>query len=295
MKTRRLFSSLLFAGLLPLSALATIVDGERQKPTFPTQGFVADQEVYMLNVGSGLFFTQGNAWGTQASVGSDPRLVKFQTNSASDYTMLCYNMNTSWRNVFFDSETALFVDRNSQANYFFAVEDNGNTFRISTSQNNPTFVDYYGAGLYVGLMKNSSSTALSPFVEADEAYVDWTFVTKEDYDGLSATLALYDKAQELKSWIDRIEAENGDASSLKSVYLNEDATMEELQVRLLAHFDKVNPRYAKIIRLSLQGVPVDDICIQINLKPSRGRQEINNAHDAVCEYLRLRHHKKNRK
>lgn len=72
-------------------------------------------------------------------------------------------------------------------------------------------------------------------------------------------------------------------------------TVEELQVKLLAHFDKENPRYAKIIRLSLQGVPIDDICIQINLKPSRGRQEINNAHDAVCEYLKLRHRKKNRK
>ena len=72
-------------------------------------------------------------------------------------------------------------------------------------------------------------------------------------------------------------------------------TVEELQVQLLAHFDKENPRYAKIIRLSLQGVPIGDICIQINLKPSRGRQEINNAHDAVCEYLKLRHHKKNRK
>ena len=72
-------------------------------------------------------------------------------------------------------------------------------------------------------------------------------------------------------------------------------TVEELQVQLLAHFDKENPRYAKIIRLSLQGVPIDDICVQINLKPSRGRQEINNAHDAVCEYLKLRHRKKNRK
>lgn len=70
---------------------------------------------------------------------------------------------------------------------------------------------------------------------------------------------------------------------------------EELQVQLLAHFDQENPRYAKIIRLSLQGVPINDICGQINLKPSRGRQEINNAHDAVCEYLKLRHHKKNRK
>ena len=72
-------------------------------------------------------------------------------------------------------------------------------------------------------------------------------------------------------------------------------TEEELQIQLLARFDRENPRYARIIRLSLQGLSTDDICIEIGLKSSRGRQEINNAHDAVCEYLRLRHHKKNRK
>lgn len=72
-------------------------------------------------------------------------------------------------------------------------------------------------------------------------------------------------------------------------------TEEELEIQLLAHFDKANPRYAQIIRLKLLGKSIDEICVEINLKPSRGRQEINNAHDAVCEYLRLRHHKKNRK
>ncbi len=74
-----------------------------------------------------------------------------------------------------------------------------------------------------------------------------------------------------------------------------DPTEEELKIKLLAHFDKENPHYAQIIRLKLQGKSIDEICVEINLKPSRGRQEINNAHDAVCEYLRLRHRKKNRK
>lgn len=74
-----------------------------------------------------------------------------------------------------------------------------------------------------------------------------------------------------------------------------ESTEDELRINLMAHFDEENPRYAKIIRLSLEGKSIDDICIGINLKPSRGHQEINNAHDAVCEYLRLRHQKKNRK
>lgn len=70
---------------------------------------------------------------------------------------------------------------------------------------------------------------------------------------------------------------------------------DELKIKLLTHFDKENPRYAKIIPLGLQSMSIGDICIAINLKPSRGRHEINNAHDAVCEYLGLRHYKKNRK
>lgn len=72
-------------------------------------------------------------------------------------------------------------------------------------------------------------------------------------------------------------------------------TEEELKINLLAHFDKKNPLYAQIIRLSLEGKSIEGICVEIKLKPSRGRQEINNAHDAVCEYLKLRHCKKNRK
>ena len=237
MKVKRLFSVLTLACLLPLAAMATIVDGVRQKPTYTTQGFVTNQEVYMLNVGSGQFFTQGNSWQTQASVGTEPRLVKFVPNSATDYTMLCYcwrnnDLAAGWRNVFFDSETALFVDRNNQANYFFAVEDNGSTFRLGPSNNDPQFVDYVGAGLYVGLPKSGTTTALSPFVDADEAYVDWSFVTKEAYESLSGEIAIYEKAQELKSWIDRITAENGDASSLNSIYLNEGSTMDELQAAI---------------------------------------------------------------
>lgn len=69
-------------------------------------------------------------------------------------------------------------------------------------------------------------------------------------------------------------------------------TEDELRLQMLAHFDKEKPLYAQIIRLSLSGMSVDDICIIIGLKPSRGRREIDNAHDAVCDYLKLRHHKK---
>ena len=113
-------TKLLLCGALALvssHAAATIVDGVRQKPTYETMGFVTDTEVYLYNVGAAQFFTQGNSWGTQASVGEEGRLIKFVTNSASDYTMQCYcwrdessqyeYMAAGWRNVFYDSETLI--------------------------------------------------------------------------------------------------------------------------------------------------------------------------------------------
>lgn len=72
-------------------------------------------------------------------------------------------------------------------------------------------------------------------------------------------------------------------------------TEEELKVELLAHFDRTNPRFAQIIRLKLENKTYDEICFEIKLKTSRGYQEINNCHDAVCDYLKLRHCRKNRK
>lgn len=72
-------------------------------------------------------------------------------------------------------------------------------------------------------------------------------------------------------------------------------SVEELLIKLLAHIDELNPRYTKIIRFSLQSMSIEDICIKINPKTSHSRQEINNAYDAVCEYLPLRHYYKNRK
>ena len=77
--------------------------------------------------------------------------------------------------------------------------------------------------------------------------------------------------------------------------LEPEPTVEEIKIQMLAHFEKVNQRYDEIIRLSAEGMSIDEICITIGLKSSRGRQVINDCHDAVCDYLKLYHHKKNRK
>ena len=72
MKIKKLLAlSALFA-MTANSASATIVDGIRQKPVISEmQGFIASTDedyqtnnFYLYNVDAGLFFTEGNSWGT---------------------------------------------------------------------------------------------------------------------------------------------------------------------------------------------------------------------------------------
>ena len=63
--------------------------------------------------------------------------------------------------------------------------------------------------------------------------------------------------------------------------------MDEQYTLVIAHFEQVIPRYATIIKLSKEKVPVEEICSIIGLKPIRGREEINNAYNALCDFLSL--------
>ena len=68
-------------------------------------------------------------------------------------------------------------------------------------------------------------------------------------------------------------------------------TYEEVRDRAIAYIEAHNARHAQVIRLELEGKSIDEICIAIKLKPSRGRDVINEANDALCDYLKAPHMK----
>lgn len=68
-------------------------------------------------------------------------------------------------------------------------------------------------------------------------------------------------------------------------------TYEEKKAEMLDHFEKKDPRQALIIKLELEGKSIEEICIAIKLKSSRGREVINETNDAVCDYLNRPHMK----
>ncbi len=244
------FSKLLVLGALLFigsNANAELVNGVRQVPVpAATQGFTVSPDVetnyYLYNTSAKMFFTEGNSWGTQASVDGKGLKVAFTLYEGGEaYIFNDYsNAKNGWNVVFFDSETAMFVDRNGQANYGWAVEDHGGTFRLHVADDpiiNPTFNWTSYPNLYVGLdvTESATNTALSPFLSEEQGhYIDWALVTQDDYDAYVALYEVYLKAQELKDAIDAAEAQGVDVSAQKAVYENEASTIEEIEAAILA-------------------------------------------------------------
>lgn len=235
--------------LTSTGAMAEIVDGVRQKPTpTSTTGWVVSADTtanyYLYNVQAKAFFTEGNAWGTQASVGSTGLKVAFTQAEGVEGVYLLNDFSLAkkaWKLVFFDSETAMFVDRGDQANYGWAIDDLGNgTFRMHMSANgefNPTLNSEAYPNMFVGLdvTENASNTALSPILEEGEGhYINWTFVLPDVYEVYVQAIDIFNKASELKTWIDAAKELGLDVSAEEQVYLNEAATMEELEAAILA-------------------------------------------------------------
>lgn len=222
---------------------ATIVGGVRQKPVPETTGFATDTEAYLYNVGAQAFFTQGNSWGTQASIGETGLLMKFTSASSSDvYYLENYfcdvngNQSYSWKYAFFDSDTQMYVDWASwkPVDYYWEMEDNGDgTFRLMASDDNENITKLPGFYMGLNVAENASNTALSPAIKpATGHYIDWALVTPDEYDAVLVELTVYEKAQELKALIDNIKAQNGDASSAEAVYLDESSTIAQIEAAI---------------------------------------------------------------
>lgn len=250
MKLRNLL--VLGALLLVGSASAAIV--ERQKPALPepitpyTDGVTS---MYMYNVGAEKFFCGGNSWGTQTSVGDEGYRVYFEqhvvdTEAGWDGTTVifkdsCLAKSGAIHTVFFDNVNGgCFVDRGSQANYYWKLVKNAdnNYYRLSMAECNPDYqawqVDAHPNTFWGWDSANGTvvSSLLDPSVET--VHVDWGFCTVAAYDAYKVTVGVYNLAQELKAQIETAQAAGLDVAAQEAVYNNADATTEEINAAIAA-------------------------------------------------------------
>ena len=234
---------------------ATIVDGVRQKPApAQTQGFEAsettDTYFYLYNVDAKAFFTEGNAWGTQVSIGDKGLKVAFTVDGDYDLTYLFNDFSlakNAWKLTFFDSENSMFVDLGNQANYRWGVEDNGETFRLfaqSEENGNPGWAattdaetgetiehPAYREGMYMGWKTGSTSTACVPYLPVEEGNcINWAFVTEENYAPYAEAIDVWVVAEKLRVLIEDVKAKGfTETSAYEAIYANEAATKAELE------------------------------------------------------------------
>jgi len=199
---------------------------------------------YLYNKDAGAFFTEGNAWGTQASIGSTGLKVAItkyiSTNGEWDGKTVLINdysiVKNSWQVLFIDSDDALFVDHQEQANYFFEIESKGDgIYRIKDADINPKYnAATYDNGVYVGmsLLNSTTTSTLSPIVDPVEditAQIDWLFISEEAYAAYLEEYKVYDAAQTLKSRIDEAAEAGLSTADAEAVYNNTASTIEQLQ------------------------------------------------------------------
>ena len=217
------------------------------KPAIPDAATMElDAEFYFYNVGSGLFFTQGNAWGTQASVGNSGLKVKItETTNAGVYELTDYcdkKGSWDWRKWWFvdnvNSDATMYVDYDNQANFLWTITPMENKiYRFSPSTTNP--YDKFAEGQFVGLdrTKSANNTILTWNNAADGgAFIDWQLIPADGFDmeAYADQMNVYDVAMKLKAVLDKAEAANIDVAAQIEVYNNTESTEAQLNEAITA-------------------------------------------------------------
>ena len=246
-------TAMLMALLLALPSFA-----QRTYPVPEYTGFSIAEDamhtdtMYLYNVGAQAYLTEGNSWGTQASMGDTGLNVYFEKNiddpeenDRDGKTYLIWDFSlyrNEWRNAFIESETEMYVDHGAQGEncWLFQIEDNGNgTFKFFAADNSKFSQAKY-PGTFIGVTEYVDGTIaniVSPLLNPDEMdktkyaayHTDWAFVTKADYEAQQLKLATYRASQQLLAALEKAKAFGLDIASEQAIYDNTESSIEEMQ------------------------------------------------------------------
>ncbi|MBQ9665458.1 MAG: hypothetical protein IJV33_03180 [Bacteroidaceae bacterium] len=213
---------------------------------------------YLYNKDAGAFFTEGNAWGTQASIGGTGLKVAISKYIAEGAewdgkTVLINDFSIAkgaWRLLFIDSESQSYVDLGSQTNYFWEIESKGDgVYRIKGADINPNYNSAtYGmssGNAYWGMsyLNDEKTTAITPLIDPGEdntAQVDWYFISEDAYAAYLENYSVYDAAVTLKNKIDEAAGYGLSTAAAEAVYNNNSSTLSELEAAVEAIVAAIN-------------------------------------------------------
>lgn len=253
------FSRLLVLSALCLTttgAMAEIVNGVRQRPAATTeQTWELETTYYLYNVQARRFFLGGNDYNTRASIGPKGYKVKFHDpgDAAPEPGVVeiqdSVETQSAWKCTFATNDGgAIWVDNSTETYRFWNIGmmESG-TFRISNIHLATNVESIQGC--YLGWNGSENDTRLY-FVDPseDDAAVLWAFVSEANYQAYQETWNAmkdqFEKAAELKTWIETASNQQIDVTAEQAVYENEAATVEELQAAITSLQRKINEKNA---------------------------------------------------
>jgi len=226
---------------LSLNFDTTVDDGVWQCPQLATSAFDAGQECYLYNIAAQRFYTEGNSYGTQASVGEEGLKCKF-VQSGEVYKLTNYSKaKNAWRTLFVTTNGAMFVDAESATECWWKVVDNGNgSFKLMIAAPNKTYnqENYPGAMMGLDIFGSEYATNLAALLmDAEEPgeglyLTDWAVATPDAYSLYLNDMATYKSALQLKELIDEAKAAGMDVTEEEAVYNNTASTLAEIQTAI---------------------------------------------------------------
>lgn len=235
------------ASSLSLNFDTTVDDGVWQHPLLETSAFANGQECYLYNVAAQRFYTEGNAYGTQASVGEEGLKCKF-VQSGEVYKLTNYSISkNAWRTLFVTTNGAMFVDAESATECWWKVVpiDHSSltidhTFKLMIAAPNQTYnqENYPGAMMGLDLFEGEYRTNLAALLmDAEEPgeglyLTDWAVATPDAYNQYLTDVATYKAALQLKELIDEAKAAGMDVTEEDAVYNNSSSTLAEIQAAI---------------------------------------------------------------
>ena len=215
------------------------------------------QMVYVYNLGTGKYLTAGEAYGTQAVVGTKPTLYAlYRPDNTPEgvYYLQAFETGRT-NNTLFRTDTdsqvgegvkACFVDGTLSSKAYWKVNliDNGTdnfVYTLQVPSNDPS----YQEGRYLGTQSNHASQYAQPTdgvyydveYEGNEKNCQWGFVFRLVLEDAQDDLA---QAKELKKLLDAAHEQGIEATAEQAVYDNLESTREEIAAAITSLRSKLH-------------------------------------------------------
>lgn len=258
-------SKLLIAGALLLAgniAQAEIVDGVRQKPVPAKTQLQYGEALYLYNVGAKGFFLGANSYDTRASYGDKGYKVwitkhleedgswdgksiilkdSIEAGSPKGKILMTWSATIDPNNA--DDLGSVWVDWANQADTLWTLTPQAaDIYRISVGAGNANNNEatYPNTAFGADLTKTSTELWWRLDTSVETNAIDWYFVSPEGYAAYLESIPAYTASIDLKKQLDVAKSKGIDVATEEAVYLNEAATVEEIEAATAAVIKKIS-------------------------------------------------------